>query len=140
MARQPAGSSGRGELEPIDRRPRRRVRSDLRLERYARVFASSSSTSISGLWIDPASARPRVRSRRGLRRHPPAFGRIGDGTGTRRDVRLGALLEVELEVGVRDDVATTPAGRPAADVDAAVEVVEPDLDSPGLSGNAARWS
>jgi hypothetical protein len=55
--------------------------------------------------------------------HPPAFGRIGDGMGTRRDVRLGALLEVELEVGVRDDVRVPPPqARPAADVDTAVEV------------------
>src|ERR1700758_1520502 len=51
-----------------------------------------------------------------------AFGRIGDRTGARGDVRLSALLEMEHEVGVRNDVRIpAPPARQAADIDAAVE-------------------
>jgi hypothetical protein len=107
--------SGRGELlQPIDRRSWRRVRIRTCAQALRRVFAPEQFHLDERAVIDPIfksvlASDPGEDSGQ----HPPALGRIGDGMGPRRDVRLGALLEVELEVGVRDDVRvpTPQAGR-----------------------------
>lgn len=69
---------------------------------------------------------------------PAALGRVRDGQRGGRQVGVDAVLEVKGEPGVGEQVAVpVAAGRGAAEVPPAADVMEPDLDAAGTPGPGA---
>ena len=73
-----------------------------------------------------------------LLHHPPALSIFLYGPGFCRNVRLSGVLEVEGELGMGLNVSIpAPRAWGACDVEPAIQVVKPDLDTPGQAGLSA---